>query len=873
MDIEKLEAAAAAQGATVKSLKNSGAGKEEVEAAVAGLVAAKKALADAITAALAALPEGAPEAEALKAKLPPPPKPSNKDKKAAKDGDAAKEAARKAAEEQKLAARAKKKEAAAAKGVKEGGGKGGPADKGADGAKPDGAASKAPAAKPNGSGAAAAAPVHAKPMSNKNYELHFGAAAPPLLAVVAARLVRQEVALRRIDPKALPSGCDSVLYLPGGSRSLRGCGAIARYFARLAPPELGAYGAAGDALSASEVDEWIEWLSASGPPAAATPPLLARLARHLRMRSFVTGHAASLADAAAWLLLRQLPAPDKACSGAGVHVARWWGCVEALPAFKEAAQLLFGAAKDAGSLEIPLPNAERGKVVTRFAPEPSGHLHIGHVKAAMLSAHFATQYEGKMILRLDDTNPSKEKGDYETAIVGDLQRLDILPAKVTHTSDYFDKILKLATKMLQDGIAFIDPSPKEEQQALRLQRKPSPHRDAAVEENLRLWAEMQAGSAEGVKCCMRAKIDPASDNGALRDPTIFRCNLEPHHRTKDKYKVYPTYDLACPIVDAWEGVTHALRDRQYSDRDHQYVWFQQALQLRKVDLWGFSRINFVKTLLSKRKLQWLVDEGRADGWDDPRFPTVAGILRRGMTVQGLKAFILSMGASKNTNLMGWDKIWAFNKAVIDPSVPRYTALLADGLVPLSLEGAPPAPFAETMAAHPKDESLGKKVRFFGPTVLLQAEDAALIAEGEEVTLMSWGNAIVRKAVAENGSLKRLDGQLHLEGSVKSTKKKLTWLADTPDLVDVELVDLDFLLTKDKVEEEDDIKQVLNDHTKFVHRGRGEAAMRQLRRGDILQVERRGFYICDEPYVRPGDPIRLLFVPDGKSFFGVPPPKK
>jgi len=284
MDIEKLEAAAAAQGTTVKSLKTSGAGKEEVEAAVAGLVAAKKALADAITAALAALPEGAPEAEALKAKLPPPPKPSNKDKKAAKDGDAAKEAARKAAEEQKLAARAKKKEAAAAKGVKEGGGKGGPAGKGADGAKPDGAASKAPAAKPNGSGAAAAAPVHAKPMSNKNYELHFGAAAPPLLAVVAARLVRQEVALRRVDPKALPSGCDSVLYLPGGSRSLRGCGAIARYFARLAPPELGAYGAAGDALSASEVDEWIEWLSASGPPAAATPPLLARLARHLRMR-------------------------------------------------------------------------------------------------------------------------------------------------------------------------------------------------------------------------------------------------------------------------------------------------------------------------------------------------------------------------------------------------------------------------------------------------------------------------------------------------------------------------------------------------------------------------------------------------------------
>ena len=401
-------------------------------------------------------------------------------------------------------------------------------------------------------------------------------------------------------------------------------------------------------------------------------------------------------------------------------------------------------------------------------------------------------------------------------------------------------------------------------------KKDSPYRTSTIDENLRLWKEMQKGSEEGLKCCVRAKIDMQSNNGALRDPATFRCNLTPHHQTKEKYKVYPTYDLACPIVDALEGVTHALRDRQYSDRDAQYEWFLTNLKLRKVHLWGFSRINFVKTLLSKRKLQWLIDQGLADGWDDPRFPTVEGILRRGMTVPGLKAFILSMGASKNTNLMEWDKIWAFNKAEVDPAAHRYTALLKTGLVPVTLgAGAPAAPYAQSMFCHPKDQTVGKKIRMFAPTVLLQADDAASVAEGEEVTLMSWGNAIVKKVhKGAGGAVVSIDADLHLAGDVKKTKKKLTWLADTPDLVDVELVDLDFLLTKDKIEEDDDIKAILNPKTKFVDAARGEASLRQLQHGQIIQVERRGYYICDRPYLRPADPIRLIYVPDGKSMMGV-----
>jgi len=307
---------------------------------------------------------------------------------------------------------------------------------------------------------------------------------------------------------------------------------------------------------------------------------------------------------------------------------------------------------------------------------------------------------------------------------------------------------------------------------------------------------------------------------------------------------------------------------QYSDRDAQYNWFLEKLSLRKVEIWGFSRINFVKTLLSKRKLQMLIDKGLADGWDDPRFPTVAGILRRGMTVEGLKSFILSMGASRNSNLMEWDRIWATNRAIVDPVATRVTALLTDGLVPLTLTNGPEEAYAETLFKHSKDETLGKKVRYFASTVLLQADDAVSIGKDEEVTLMSWGNAIIREVVKDAaGAVVGLKGELHLAGDVKKTKKKLTWLAQTPDLVDVTLIDLDFIISKDKVEEEDKLEDVLTKKSFLPYAARGEAALRTVRRGEVVQIERRGFYICDTPYLRADEPIKLLFVPDGKNMMG------
>ena len=870
---EAWEKGCTAMGEVVKSLKTGGGAKEDVDAAVAELLNRKKMLTEALNAAIAAAPDDATK-EMLTAKLPPAPKPSKSDKKKEKkegggavDAAAAeKEANIKKNEELKAAARAKKKEDA-----KKGGGGGGDAkpEKPAAAEKKE-AAPAAAAAKPAAPTPAAAptvAGVKNTKGQNKTLELHYSKDGVPIMSILASKLAKKEVVYKKVDGASKP-----LLLLPLGNGTLCGDLTIARYFARL---DGSMYGALNDALSASEVDQFLEscdeLLKATGQALTA---LVQALDKRLAMRAVLCGHSVSLADMAAWLAIKKNPAADKAVSGGGPHVKRWMKYLDSLKDFNSVAQEHLGlASKSAGSMDLDLVGAEMGKVITRFPPEPSGHLHIGHVKACMLNSYFASRYEGKMLLRFDDTNPSKEKEEYEDAIRNDLGRLGITPFKKSHTSDYFAEIKEYAIKMIKDGLAYVDPSPQEEQQKGRFEKKESKYRNTPVAENLRLFDEMHKGSEEGLKCCLRAKIDMQANNGSLRDPTIYRTNLVPHAQTKDKYKAYPTYDLACPIVDSLEGVTHALRDLQYSDRDAQYNWFLENLKLRKVEIWGFARINFKRTLLSKRKLQWLVDEKKADGWDDPRFPTVAGILRRGMTVAALKKFILDMGAARNTNLMEWDKLWTENKYVIDPIASRYTALLSDGIVPLILSNGPKAPYAESLPKHPKDETLGKKVRLFASTVLLQADDAASIAKDEEVTLMSWGNAIVREIIKDgSGKVVSLKGELHLEGSVKSTKKKLTWLADTPDATKVELIDLDFIISKDKVEEEDKLEDIFTEKSYIPYNAVGEASLRTLKKGETIQVERRGFYICDEAYLRPEEPIKLIFVPDGKNMMGVKNPE-
>lgn len=290
--------------------------------------------------------------------------------------------------------------------------------------------------------------------------------------------------------------------------------------------------------------------------------------------------------------------------------------------------------------------------------------------------------------------------------------------------------------------------------------------------------------------------------------------------------MYPLYDFACPIVDSIEGVTHSLRSNEYHDRNPLYYWVLEATKLRKPFIQDFSRLNLAYVLMSKRKLQAIVDAGLVPGWEDPRFPTIRGFLRRGLTVEALKEFVLEQGASKNINLMEPDKLWAINKRMLDPIVPRYTAIASQGKCLLHLTDGPAQPQGKSVPRHKKNASLGQKVITLAANIFLEGEDANAITQGEEVnpncvfftdkkvTLMDWGNAIIDKIEKNTqGQVTRLEGHLNLSGSVKTTKKKLTWLADIPDLVSITIIQYGHLLTKKKLEEGDDWRDFFNKDSK------------------------------------------------------------
>ena len=592
-------------------------------------------------------------------------------------------------------------------------------------------------------------------------------------------------------------------------------------------------------------------------------------------------------------------------------------------------------------------------------------MHIGHAKAALLNHYYARKYHGRMILRLDDTNPTNEKAEFTENILIDLGRLGIKPDTVTHTSDYFQQLQDLCCKMIQDGLAYVDDTPADatampclafkgkedaikgtfvleldsgEQGAYnrvileikelkpesltvgdeinligysnvvierivshpetgkplagkgRLTSNASPastqmkwlpgtvseqrkygldslSKHRSVSDNLRLWEEMLAGSAKGLDCCVRANMGMTLKNKCMRDPVIYRCVVDtPHPRFGDQFKAYPTYDFACPVVDSLEGVTHAMRTIEYADRNEQYNWFISNLKLRGVHIYEFSKLNFIYTVLSKRKLKWFVESGFVDGWSDPRFPTIQAVMRRGMTVDALLEFVLTQGASRNSNLMEWDKIWAMNKAKMDPVVPRYAAIESSA-VEFDLTGdatAPAVPETKTVPAHPKNPDVGTKEVVMFNRIWVDLADAREIVDGEELTLMQWGNAIVDTVVRDaSGAITKLVGRLNLDGDFKLTKKKIHWLPVIDTLVPVKMEYYDYLITKPKIEDTDVVEELINHKSKWSISGSGAKEIGALKKGDRLQVERKGYFIVDQSSVA-GSQAVLINIPDGKS---------
>ncbi|KRT81232.1 tRNA synthetase, partial [Oryctes borbonicus] len=355
---------------------------------------------------------------------------------------------------------------------------------------------------------------------------------------------------------------------------------------------------------------------------------------------------------------------------------------------------------------------------------------------------------------------------------------------------------------------------------------------------------MKEGTEIGQRCCVRAKIDMQSANGCLRDPTIYRCKNEPHPRTGTKYKVYPTYDFACPIVDAIEGVTHTLRTMEYHDRDVQFYWFIEALGLRRPYIWEYSRLSMTNTVLSKRKLAWFVEQGLVDSWDDPRFPTVRGVLRRGMTVEGLKQFIIAQGSSRSVVFMEWDKIWSINKKVIDPIAPRYTAVDFTSHMPVYVENAKEEKL--TVPKHPKNAEVGDKELWIGPKILIDTVDAETLKEGENATFINWGNLLVKKINRENGKITSVNAQPNVENKDYKKTVKLTWLADTEKagFTPAYCVYFDHIISKPLLGKDEDFKQYIGHQTRVEYQMLGDPELKKLKKGDIIQLQRRGYFIVD-----------------------------
>jgi glutaminyl-tRNA synthetase len=376
-------------------------------------------------------------------------------------------------------------------------------------------------------------------------------------------------------------------------------------------------------------------------------------------------------------------------------------------------------------LEDLKTNKYQGRVQTRFPPEPNGYLHIGHAKAICLDFGLADEFRGHTNLRFDDTNPSKEETEYVDSIMEDVKWLGFHWDGLYYASDYFDQLYEWAVKLIKGGKAYVDDLSAEEirehRGTLTQPGKDSPYRKRSVEENLNLFERMKAGEFPDGARVLRAKIDMASPNLNLRDPVMYRILHASHHRTGDKWCIYPMYDYAHGQSDSLEKVTHSMCTLEFQDHRPLYNWFIEQLGIFPSQQIEFDRLNLTYTMLSKRKLLQLVQEGHVSGWDDPRMPTLSGIRRRGYTPEAIRNFVSSIGVSKTEGSIELAMLEHFVREDLNKRAPRVMAVLRP--LKVVIDNYSESQVEEMDAVNnPEDEGAGTRKVPFSRELFIEQDD-------------------------------------------------------------------------------------------------------------------------------------------------------
>ena len=518
-----------------------------------------------------------------------------------------------------------------------------------------------------------------------------------------------------------------------------------------------------------------------------------------------------------------------------------------------------------------------GKVATRFPPEPNGHLHIGHAKSICLNFGVALEYGGTCNLRFDDTNPTKENIDYVESIKRDVKWLGFdWDDREYYASDYFEQLYDYAVQLIKDGKAYVCSLSPDEIRAYRgtltEPGRDSPYRQRSVEENLDLFARMRAGEFPEGAHVLRAKIDMASPNINMRDPTLYRILKATHHRTGESWCIYPMYDFTHCLSDALEGITHSLCTLEFEDHRPLYDWALDVLPVpshpQQIE---FARLNLTYTVMSKRKLLALVTDKCVSGWDDPRMPTLAGLRRRGYTPQSIRTFCERIGLAKRNSTVDYAMLEHCIREEMNRTAPRVMAVLRPLRVIIDNY---PQDQVESLNAinNPEDASAGTRQVPFSRVVYIEREDFRedpprkffRLAPGREVRLRY---AYIIKCVSvvkdDTGEITEIhctyDPDTRSGGPAASRKVKATihWVS-AEQAITAEVRLYDHLFTKpdpDNVEDGQAFTDYLNPHSfEVLTDCKVEPSLAQAEAGSRFQFERQGYFCVDTTDSSPGRPV-------------------